>query len=80
MSASMSFRPDSDADVICHDYGTQRTPILTLWAASVSLTISGSDNFPLADHVAFARDLAAKTAAYLAALERYAAAQTDQAA
>ncbi|MEV4613921.1 hypothetical protein AB0K43_15185 [Kitasatospora sp. NPDC049258] len=79
MSATMAFYPEPGSRVTCHDYGTERTPILNMWSAPVTLTLAGDDKLPLADHLAFARSLAAETAAYLAALERYAA-LTNQAA
>ncbi|GAA2246296.1 hypothetical protein GCM10010430_30390 [Kitasatospora cystarginea] len=78
MSASMSFHPEPNTYVTCHGYGNERTPILSLWSPSASLMISENDALPLADLLAFARELAAETAAYLAALELYAASQSDK--
>ncbi|GAA1101476.1 hypothetical protein [Kitasatospora arboriphila] len=73
MSASMSFNARPATQVTCHDYGTDRPPILNLWSTPVSLTITGDNAIPIEDHLAFARNLAAETASYLAAMERFAA-------
>jgi hypothetical protein len=73
VTLSASFHADQDTWVRLHDYGTRPAPILTLDSLDSSLTIGVFDSVPLADHLAFARKLADTTAAYLAALETYAA-------
>lgn len=74
MPASMSIYGDATTRVHIHDYGTKRTPILALDGASYSLSVSVFDSVPLADHLAFARELADAATQYLTALETYAAA------
>lgn len=74
MSASLSVHGDATTHVRIHDYGTARTPILALDGDGYSLTVSVFDSVPLADHLTFARELAAATAQYLTALETYATA------
>jgi hypothetical protein len=73
VTLSASFHADRDTWVHLHDYGTRRAPILALDNPDSNMTISVFDSVPLADHLAFARKLADATAAYLTALETYAA-------
>ncbi|MDH2393143.1 hypothetical protein QCN29_31085 [Streptomyces sp. HNM0663] len=77
MSAIMSFYGDADTGVHLHDYGTKRAPILALDGNGCSLSVSAFNAVPIADHLAFAKALAAATADYLAALETYAAARPN---
>ncbi len=80
MSANMAFYLTSDTHVTCYDYGTERTPILSLSAdVGVHLNIASHDDQPMDRQLAFARDLAAATGAYLASLEAYAAAHPTSA-
>ncbi|MFG2023629.1 hypothetical protein [Streptomyces sp. NPDC048825] len=76
MTATMSFYADAATNVHLSQYGTRRTPILTLNGDGHSLTVSVFDRVPIADHLAFARDLAAACTDYVKALETYAAALT----
>jgi hypothetical protein len=63
------------ATVVCHQYPT-RTPILSMWSGSVSLSIAVPDG-PLADApLRFARDLARAAAVFLAECERLAETRT----
>ncbi|MEU9127892.1 hypothetical protein AB0D08_07235 [Kitasatospora sp. NPDC048540] len=75
MTASMSFSADGESRVSCHDYREERTPILAIWGGGVHLTLSARETTSLPDHLAFARSLVRETAAYLAALEHFAATQ-----
>ncbi|MEV1085025.1 hypothetical protein AB0I98_43575 [Streptomyces sp. NPDC050211] len=75
MPASMSFHGDASSWVHLHDYGTERMPILAIDGDGYYLTISVFDSRPIADHQAFAERLAQTAADYLAAVQRYAAAQ-----
>ncbi|MER7923880.1 hypothetical protein ABTY96_12265 [Streptomyces sp. NPDC096057] len=77
MTASMSFYADADTTVRLSEYGTNRAPILTLDGEDHSLSVSAFDRVPIADHLTFARDLAAACADYVKALEAYAAALAD---
>ncbi|SNX61877.1 hypothetical protein SAMN06272735_3627 [Streptomyces sp. TLI_55] len=78
MSASMSFYGDASTWVHLHDYGTRRLPILAIDGDGYGLTISVFDSRPIADHQAFAEKLAQASADYLAAVQRYAAAQRPE--
>ncbi|MEY9875990.1 hypothetical protein ABH931_005497 [Streptacidiphilus sp. MAP12-33] len=73
MTVHLGFYAAADTTVNLHDYGTERTPILSLGNIAEHLTISALDSIPLTDHLTFARHLAAAAADYLAALEMYAA-------
>ncbi|MEU3983860.1 hypothetical protein AB0F77_27915 [Streptomyces sp. NPDC026672] len=77
MTASMGFYADADTTVQLSQYGTKRAPILTLDGEGHSLAVSAFARVPIADHLAFARDLAAACADYVKALEIYAAALAD---
>ncbi|MEU9339092.1 hypothetical protein AB0D49_39120 [Streptomyces sp. NPDC048290] len=77
MTASMAFYADGDTTVRLSQYGTTRTPILTLDADGHSLSVSAFNQVPIADHLAFARELATACAEYVTALETYAAAPSD---
>ncbi|AZM47501.1 hypothetical protein DMB38_18410 [Streptomyces sp. WAC 06738] len=63
--------------MICHTYGGERTPILALVADGTHLTIADGPTLPLEEHLRFARRLVDGAAAYLAAVEHYAAARVD---
>ncbi|MFE9649330.1 hypothetical protein ACFYO0_35520 [Streptomyces sp. NPDC006365] len=76
MTASMSFYADAGTNVHLSQYDSRRTPILTLNGEGHSLTVSAFDRVPIADHLAFVRDLAAACTDYVKALETYAAALT----
>jgi hypothetical protein len=73
MTTSIGFYADATTDVHVHVYGTKRTPILAIDGPDSSLTVTTFDRVPVADHLAFARSLAAAATEYLTALETYAA-------
>ncbi|KIZ13539.1 hypothetical protein [Streptomyces natalensis] len=75
MSASMSFHGDPSTWVHFHDYGTDRPPILALDGDGYHLTISVFESRSPADHKEFAEKLAQTVTGYLAAVDRWAAAQ-----
>ncbi|MFE9608842.1 hypothetical protein [Streptomyces sp. NPDC006012] len=75
MTASMAFYADGNTTVRLNQYGTTRTPILTLDGEDHSLAVSAFPRVPIADHLSFARSLSAACADYITALETYAAAQ-----
>ncbi|MFJ5778621.1 hypothetical protein [Streptomyces sp. NPDC093094] len=77
MTASMAFYADGNTIVRLNQYGTVRTPILTLDGEGHSLSVSVFDRVPLDEHLAFARELSAACADYVRALETYAAALPD---
>ncbi|MEU9731118.1 hypothetical protein [Streptomyces sp. NPDC048002] len=77
MTASMAFYADGNTIVRLAQYGTTRTPILTLDGEGHSLTVSAFARVPVAEHLAFARELAVACADYVKALEAYAAALPD---
>ncbi|SEQ71691.1 hypothetical protein SAMN04487983_1007170 [Streptomyces sp. yr375] len=77
MTASMAFCADGNTIVRLCEYGTVRTPLLTLDGEGHSLTVSAFDRVPIAEHLTFARELAAACADYVRALETYAAALPD---
>ncbi|MEV6651755.1 hypothetical protein [Streptomyces sp. NPDC051219] len=79
MTAAMGFYADASTSVRLSDYDAERPPILSLDGAGHSLLISAFDSVPIADHLAFARDLATAAADYVTALERYAAATPETA-
>ncbi|MBT2390138.1 hypothetical protein J7E87_12040 [Streptomyces sp. ISL-1] len=73
MTASMAFYADGSTTIRLADYGAERTPILMVDGVGHSLHISAFNSVPIADHLAFARELATAATEYVAALERYAA-------
>ncbi|WP_043433435.1 hypothetical protein [Streptomyces pluripotens] len=75
MSASMSFHGEPSTWVHVHDYGTVHPPILALDGDGYHLTISVFESRSPADHKAFAESLAKTVTGYLAAVDRWAAAQ-----
>ncbi|MGI5436353.1 hypothetical protein ACQEV4_02350 [Streptomyces shenzhenensis] len=77
MTASMAFYADGNTAVRLNRYGTTRTPILTPDGENHSLAVSAFDRVPIAEHLAFARELSTACADYVAALEAYAAALPD---
>ncbi|WAZ23025.1 hypothetical protein STRCI_004339 [Streptomyces cinnabarinus] len=77
MTASMSFYADTHTTVRLSKYGTRNAPILALDGEDHTLTVSAFDHVPIADHLTFARELAAACADYVKALETYAAAMSD---
>ncbi|MDR6976854.1 hypothetical protein J2X68_003547 [Streptomyces sp. 3330] len=77
MTASMAFYADGNTIVRLSEYGTIRTPILTLDGEGHSLTVSAFARVPIAEHLTFARELSAACADYVRALETYASALPD---
>ncbi|GAA1263680.1 hypothetical protein GCM10009665_61510 [Kitasatospora nipponensis] len=77
MSASVSFHVDGKTWFHLCQYGTQRTPILTLNGADCSLALASHRDVPIAEQLECARALAENAAGFLAALELFAAANTD---
>ncbi|MFC8239404.1 hypothetical protein [Streptomyces chartreusis] len=77
MTASMAFYADGNTIIRLSQYGTARTPILTLDGEGHSLAVSAFDRVPIAEHLTFARELSAACADYVEALEIYAAALPD---
>ncbi|MEV0172779.1 hypothetical protein AB0I00_16880 [Streptomyces sp. NPDC050803] len=77
MTASMSFYADTHTTVRLSKYGTRHAPILALDGEDHTLTVSAFDHVPIADHLSFARELAAACTDYVNALETYAAALSD---
>lgn len=75
MTASMSFYADDTTTVRLSQHGPKGTPILTLDSVGHSLIVSAFDRFPLADHLSFARALAAACTDYVKALETIHAAE-----
>jgi hypothetical protein len=78
VTASMAFYADGNTTIRLSQYGTTRTPILTLDGEDHSLTVSAFARVSIADHLTFARDLTAACADYVTALETYAAALADR--
>ncbi|MEV6649964.1 hypothetical protein [Streptomyces sp. NPDC051219] len=70
---SISFHLAEKPFVLCHDYGTERTPILAVQDTHASLTLCADDDLSPAEQLKFARDLLAAVTAYVAAVEKYAA-------
>ncbi|CCK28655.1 hypothetical protein BN159_4276 [Streptomyces davaonensis JCM 4913] len=77
MTASMSFYADTHTTVRLSEYGTHHAPILALNGEDHTLTVSAFHHVPIADHLSFARELAAACADYVKALEAYATALSD---
>nr|WP_222109489.1 hypothetical protein [Streptomyces cupreus] len=73
----MAFYADRNTTIRLSKYGTERTPILTLDGEDHSLTVSVFDRVPIAEHLAFVRELSAACADYVKALETYAAAPPE---
>jgi len=77
VTASMSFYADTHTTVRLSKYGTHHAPILALDGEDHTLTVSAFNHVPIADHLSFARELAAACADYVKALETYAAVLPD---
>ncbi|MFJ9543609.1 hypothetical protein ACIRPX_41200 [Streptomyces sp. NPDC101225] len=77
MTATMSFYADAGTRVRLNQYGTRRAPILALDGDDHSLQVSAFACVPVADHLSFARRLAAACADYVTALEAYAVSQAQ---
>ncbi|MEW2086909.1 hypothetical protein [Streptomyces sp. NPDC005283] len=75
IGASISFHVTDKPFVICHNYGTERTPILAVHDEHASFTLYARDSLPLAEQLKFAQDLLAAATAYAAAVETYTAAE-----
>lgn len=73
IATSTSFHLTEKPFVLCHDYGTERTPILAVQDAHASLTLYARDCLPPAEQRTFARELLAAVTAYAAAVEKYTA-------
>ncbi|MFJ3667636.1 hypothetical protein ACIPSE_14415 [Streptomyces sp. NPDC090106] len=78
MTASMAFYADGNTTVRLNQYGTDRTPILTLDGEGHSLAVSAFARVPIADRLQFARELSAACAEYVRVLEAHAAALSDR--
>ncbi|MFF3323099.1 hypothetical protein [Streptomyces sp. NPDC002889] len=76
IAASVSFHLTEKPFVLCHDYGTERTPILAIQDQHASLTLYARDCLAPAEQLTFARELLAAATAYAAAVEKYAASLT----
>jgi len=77
VTATMSFYADAGTRVRLNQYGTRQAPILALDGDDHSLLVSAFEHVPAADHLSFARQLAAACADYVTALEAYAASQAE---
>ncbi|MEU1296921.1 hypothetical protein ABZ439_31445 [Streptomyces sp. NPDC005840] len=77
MTASMAFYADGNTVVRLNQYGTARTPLLTPDGEGHSLAVSAFARVPIAEHLTFARELAAACTDYVKAPEIYAAALPD---
>ncbi|MFC4606878.1 hypothetical protein ACFO9E_03405 [Streptomyces maoxianensis] len=73
IGASISFHLTEKPFVMCHEYGTKRTPILAVQDKHASLTLYARDNVAPAEQRKFARELLAAATAYAAAVETYTA-------
>ncbi|MDQ0942524.1 hypothetical protein [Streptomyces sp. V1I1] len=73
IGASISFHLTEKPFVMCHEYGTKRTPILAVQDKHAALTLYARDNLAPAEQLKFARELLAAATAYAAAVEMYAA-------
>ena len=80
MPASMMFNPEPSTRVHVHDYGADHPPILALDGEDYALTISVFEGRSPSEHKAFAEKLAQTVAGYLAAVDRWATAQSADAA
>ncbi|MFF0061737.1 hypothetical protein ACFYRC_09335 [Streptomyces sp. NPDC005279] len=74
--ASTSFHLTEKPFALCHDYGTERTPILAVQDTHASLTLCAHDGLAPAEQITFARKLLAAATAYATAVEKYAASLT----
>ncbi|WP_419997790.1 hypothetical protein [Streptomyces boninensis] len=74
MPTSTIFHAAADARVWCHEYDTERGPILALHTERSGVSICSAETVSIADQLAFARELAVGATAYLSAMEHYAAA------
>jgi hypothetical protein len=77
-AASISFHLTNKPFVLCHDYGTKRTPILAIQDEHASLTLYARDCLPPGEQIQFARELLAAVTAYAAAVEKHTAPLTTQ--
>ncbi len=77
IGASLSFHPTEKPFVLCHSYGTERTPILSLRDRHASLTVYAHESFGKAEQLKFARELLAAVTAYVDAVETYTTDSTD---
>ncbi|MBT2392616.1 hypothetical protein J7E87_25085 [Streptomyces sp. ISL-1] len=75
IGASISFHLTDKPFVMCHDYGTNRTPILAVQDEHASFTLYARDSVPPAEQLRFAQDLLTAVAAYVTAVEMYTAAE-----
>ncbi|WP_406305238.1 hypothetical protein OHA61_27265 [Streptomyces sp. NBC_00885] len=78
IAASISFHLTEKPFVMCHDYGTNRTPILAVQDTHAALALAARDDLAPAEHLRFARELMAAVSAYAAAVETYTAASAAQ--
>ncbi|WP_240138240.1 hypothetical protein [Streptomyces sp. MUM 178J] len=76
MSSSISFHLTEKPYVMCHDYGTKRSPILAVQDSGTSLTLYARDDLTPAEQLAFARELLAAVTEYAAAVETYTGTET----
>jgi hypothetical protein len=76
MSASIGVDLEPDAWITCHDYGTNRPPILAVHGPSQSLTLHAWVNASAQGQIEVARRLADAAARFLALTETWAAANT----
>ncbi|MGW3625466.1 hypothetical protein [Streptomyces sp. NPDC000880] len=72
-AASISFHLTEKPFALCHDYGTERAPILAVQDVHAALTLCARDCLPPAEQRQFARELLAAVTAYAAAVEKYTA-------
>ncbi|MET7715245.1 hypothetical protein [Streptomyces sp. NPDC005407] len=71
IASSISFHPTENPFAMCHDYGTERTPILAIQDTHASLTLCARDDLDPAVQLQFARDLLAAVTTYAAAVENH---------
>ncbi|MEW2081286.1 hypothetical protein [Streptomyces sp. NPDC005283] len=71
IAASISFHLTDKPFVMCHDYGTERTPILAVQDEHASLMLYARGCLPPAEQRKFARELLAAVTAYAAAVEKH---------
>ncbi|WP_405751184.1 hypothetical protein OHA19_21515 [Streptomyces sp. NBC_00012] len=74
IGASISFHLTEEPFVLCHGYGTKRSPILAVQDKHASLALCARDGLSPTEQLKFARELLSAAEQYVAAVETYTAA------
>lgn len=76
MSASISVDLEPDAWITCHDYGTERPPILAAYGTGQNLAVYAAGHLSAQEQIEVARRFADAAAQLLALTEIWAAGNT----